>query len=112
MRRVLIALIVAAISVACGKNYSNGDRIGVVTKLSYKGVAMKSWEGEMLVALPAGVSAIQPEVFAFNVDAVAVNKVKAAMDSGKRVRLVYRQWLIAPWSIDHGHVVTDVQDVQ
>ena len=47
-------------------------------------------------------------VFAFNVDPAAVDKVKAAMLSGERVELVYRQWAIRPLDIENGHVVIAV----
>lgn len=91
---------------ACGENYSNGERAGVVTKLSEKGLIFKSWEGELLVALPIGVAGTtQPEKFPFNVAPEAVAQVKAAAFSGKRTVLTYRQWAIAPLTIDHGHVV-------
>ena len=99
--------------VACGENYSTGTRVGVVNKLSEKGLIFKSWEGEMLMALPAGVSGnTQPEKFEFNVAPEAVEKVKAALDSGKRVELVYRQWALQPVTIDNDHVVVDVRDVK
>jgi hypothetical protein len=95
---------------ACGENYSNGDRAGIVTKLSQKGLVFKSWEGEMLVALPAEIAGTtQPEKFAFNVSPEAVDKVKTAMASGKRVTLVYRQWAIAPITVEHEHVIVDVK---
>jgi hypothetical protein len=94
----------------CGQNYSNGERAGVITKLSEKGLIFKSWEGEMLIALPAAVAGTtQPENFAFNVAPEAVPKVKAAMASGQRVSVVYRQWALSPPTIDHAHVVVDVQ---
>lgn len=105
------AMLTAALGLtACGENYSNGDRVGIVTKLSEKGLIFKSWEGEMLIALPADVAGTtQPEKFAFNVAPEAVEKVKAAMNSGKRVTLIYRQWAIPPITIDHEHVIVDVK---
>lgn len=106
-----LIVIVSLLSVACGENYSSGTRVGVVTKLSEKGIVWKSWEGELLMALPSTVgSATQPEKFEFNVAPSAVEKVTAAMQSGHRVELVYRQWWMAPVSIDNDHVVVDVKD--
>ena len=35
----------------CAQNYSNGERIGVITNLDKKGLMFKSWEGEMLIVL-------------------------------------------------------------
>ena len=94
---------------SCGKNYSNGTRVGVVTKLSQKGLICKSWEGEMLIALPASAGSTNPEKFRFNVDPSAVNVVKAAMASGERVELEYRQWFCTPPTIENEHVVIGVK---
>jgi hypothetical protein len=93
MKRVPALVLLACFPLtSCGRNYSNGSRIGIVTKLSEKGVIWKSWEGEMLMALPpqAAASGAQPEKFEFNVDPETVEKVKEAMNSGRRVELVYR----------------------
>lgn len=110
---ILVSLILAFFLAACGPNYSNGTRVRVVTKLSEKGIIWKSWEGEMLMALPNSVaSGAQPEKFDFNVDPPCVPKVQAALNSGKRVELVYRQWYMSPPSIDADHVVIDVKDAQ
>lgn len=104
-------LIIAALAIsACGQNFSNGERVGVITKLSHKGLIWKSWEGEMLVALPVDVAgATNVEKFRFNVDEAAVEKVKAAASAGKRVTLVYRQWALPPLTIENDHVVIDVR---
>lgn len=105
-----IICLVAFLGTGCGKNYSNGERVGVVTKLSEKGLIWKSYEGEMLMALPAEVAGTtQPEKFEFNVSPEAVEKVQTAMKSGKRVTLVYRQWFWAPPTIDNQHVIIDVK---
>ena len=89
-------------------NYSNGERSGVVTKISKKGLIFKSWEAEMLIALPADSGTVVPEKFAFNVDPSAVQAVQKAAASGKRVALTYRQWLLSPIRIDHDHVALAV----
>lgn len=110
---LISATVLAVALTACGEDYSNGERIGVVIKLSQKGYAFKSWEGEMLLALPITVAGTtQPEKFAFNVSPGAVGGVQDALSSGKRVALVYRQWAIAPLTIDHGHVVVSVRRVE
>ena len=104
-------LAVLCLAASCGANYSSGERLGVVTKLSQKGVIWKSWEGEALMALPGSMaSATQPECFEFNVAPEAVVKVKAALTSGARVSLVYRQWWMPPLTVDHAHVVIDVKE--
>lgn len=111
--RIGLFLLTAMLCAGCGQNYSNGERIGVVTKLSEKGVIFKSWEGEMLIALPVAVAGTtQPEKFTFNVAAEAVGQVKKAMSSGQRVELVYRQWFLAPPTIENGHVVIAVKSAE
>lgn len=106
---LFFAFVCLAMLSACGQNFSNGTRAGIVTKLSEKGIIYKSWEGEMLMALPSGAGTVIPETFAFNVAPQAVEKVKTALTTGERVELVYRQWWSKPWSIDHDYVIIDVR---
>lgn len=115
--KTLLIISLSALLVGCGENYSNGSRVGVVTKLSKKGLFVDSWEGEMNMG---GVRQKQtdsgpvtvPNVFEFNVDESAVSKVKDALNSGKQVEIVYRQWAIHPPTIQHSHVVIDVKEVK
>lgn len=110
---LLTVLALAAVMVsACAPHYSEGERVGVVTKLSYKGLIFKSWEGQLVAALPIEVAGqTQPETFRFSSasDSETVHKLNNAMLSGQRVTLVYRQWLISPPTIDTDSVVTDVK---
>lgn len=111
MKKLILGIVIAVglFLGACAPNFSNGERAGVVTKLSEKGLIFKSWEGELLVALPIDVAGnTQPEKFEFNVSPDCVDKVKAALTSGKRVTLVYRQWAMSPPTIEHDHVIVDV----
>ena len=111
MKRCILVCVLAVLCFAgCCPNYSRGERVGIVTKLSEKGFLFKSWEGELLVALPVDVAGTtQPEKFLFNVNPGCVDKVVDAMKSGKRVTIVYQQWGVCPPWIDDGHVVQDVQ---
>ena len=44
----LFVLAAAALSLAsCTENYSNGERIGMITKFSEKGLVYSSWEGTL-----------------------------------------------------------------
>lgn len=107
---VVISLIGGCMVRGCGQNYSDGERVGVVTKLSNKGLIWKSWEGELLMALPVDVAGTtQPEKFIFNVSPACVERVQQAMKSGKRVTLVYTEWVFCPITIENDHVVTDVK---
>ena len=46
---LLSAALLSAISLSACSPYSEGERTGVVQKLSYKGIVCKSYEGEQLL---------------------------------------------------------------
>lgn len=75
-------------------NYSEGDRVGYVQKLSKKGWLCKTWEGELaMVTMPGAI----PEKFYFSIrsDAIAAQLNKTM---GRRVSLKYKQHLGVPTS--------------
>lgn len=94
MKKLLPAFLLIALGAF---TYSDGDRVGVVTKLSHKGILCKTWEGELLVdslrVLPRGGGSQKVKTaWAFTVgDESVVPKLQDAMLSGKRVRLHYQQ---------------------
>jgi hypothetical protein len=88
-----------------GCDASDGDRVGVVTKFSNKGV-IKSWEGEMVIG---GFSNGGANTWAFHVpDGPLVAKVQAALDSGKRVKIHYTQLRVTPPTQNSDYDVTSV----
>lgn len=108
----IIALFAILATSACFPNYSTGSRVGVVTKLSERGLLFKSWEGELLVALPANVAAVAPEKVPFTAGADAVPALQAALLSGKRVELRYRAWFIHPPTVDTSYMVSEVAETE
>ncbi len=75
-------------------NYSEGDRVGYVQKLSKKGWLCKTWEGELaMVTMPGAI----PEKFYFSIrsDAIAAQLNKTM---GRRVSLKYKHHLGVPTS--------------
>jgi prepilin-type N-terminal cleavage/methylation domain-containing protein len=117
---ILAAILMPVIGGVNGisKEYSTGSRVGVVTKLSEKGLVWKSWEGELnmggvkSVTNSNGDSVTVANTFTFSVAPEAVEKTQAALNSGRRVQLHYRQWFVKPMTIDNEHVVTDVKYVE
>jgi hypothetical protein len=110
--KIVIALLLAL--TACFPNYSDGDRVGYVTKLSKKGLMYKSYEGEMQLDTftgtvgPNGAMGMT-NVFEFNADDSVVPDLQKAMEQHKRVRLHYNQWGCAPPTIDHDHEINKVE---
>jgi len=70
--------------------YSEGERTGVITKLSSKGMMVKTWEGELnMGGYETGGKAA---VWAFSVDdPKVVEKIHSIQRSGVRCTLKYRQ---------------------
>ena len=94
-RRAGIVLTVALVALLAGSaaytwvtmqyEYSNGERAGVLQKLSRKGWVCKSYEGELALYVVAGV---QPEVWYFTVRDPAIAQQLAKV-VGQRVQLHY-----------------------
>ena len=102
----------------CGVTYSDGDRAGNVTKLSYKGVVCKSWEGELATdgfvsKTDAKGNRSSSNVFSFSVtDLAIVEKLQAAQESGSRVKLHYNQVMLKnPCTSSTDYYITEVTPV-
>ena len=82
-------------------HYSDGDRTGVVVKLSKKGLIWKTWEGQMnlgAMSTDGGGMAV-PSTFEFSVaDENVVKQIQEAAKTGSRITLHYDQPLILPFS--------------
>lgn len=88
---ILAILLSFAGAVIGGCSVSKGSRVGVISKLSYKGNLFKSWEGELM--LGRGESS---NTWEFSVrDDKIVDSLKDAMRSGSRVELEYTQRRVA-----------------
>lgn len=110
-----MALGVAALSLqSCSENYSNGERIGVVTQFSNTGLVWKSHEGHLNVT-QTGMNSSVP--FDFSIDNDAEDpKVVALLDSaaqhGWKVKLVYHEVAGYNWFANRGatdHFVTKLE---
>ena len=90
---------------------SEGERAGVITKLSRKGYIFKTWEGEMV---QGSFQVMTSTVWNFSVaDREAVEKVRKAMESGKRVNASYKQVMLQnPFRGETDYFVTDVKIIE
>jgi hypothetical protein len=88
MGLVLIVALLAGGYLLFAYHFSQGESVGYVQKLSYKGWVCKTWEGEQMRAL-ANMPTI-PEKFAFTVrDAAIADQINAHI--GQKVVLEYAQ---------------------
>ena len=104
---VLTLLGVGYVLFAYHFTYSQGESVGFVQKISYKGWLCKTWEGEQVRALSV-VPAV-PEKFEFTVrDAAVVDKINQHI--GQKVVLEYEQHRGLPRCFgDSEHFVINVR---
>jgi|APFre7841882630_1041343.scaffolds.fasta_scaffold69165_2 hypothetical protein len=90
-------------------SYSDGERVGVLQKLSRKGWVCKTYEGELAQYVVTGVT---PQIWAFTVsDPAVAQKLNALL--GERVRLHYGEHVGLPTSCfgDTRYFVDRVEEV-
>ena len=117
MKNILPVFCLAIICItfsSCSENYSNGERIGYLTKFSHKGAAWKSWEGELNVT-QTGMNT--SSLFEFSVDNDHEDpKIVATLDSaanlGWKIRLTYHETLGKNWFGNRGETSDFVSDVK
>lgn len=112
----LVVVIGVALFVMYG-NYSTGFRAGTVIKLSHRGFAMKTYEGQlnlgMVLSDEPGGTAVS-NIWFFSVsekEKEVVKKLEDAMLSGKRVKLHYKEKFVTlPWRGDTKYMVYQVDE--
>lgn len=107
---VLVAVFILYIWITLHWNFSSGERVGYIQKLSKSGWICKTWEGEMaMVTMPGAI----PDKFLFSVRdgkvAEFINKF-----AGKRVALVYEQHKGVPASCfgDTEYFIVDAKAIE
>ena len=109
----IVLIPIVKLAGGCGRGYSDGDRSGVVVKISKKGLIWKSWEGEMLLGgmTKNAEGTMVPISWEFSIpkngDDLA-KQIADASNSGKRVTLSYEEYLIGPAQLSTGYVITKV----
>ncbi len=108
--KLCLAICFIIMCVSCGRGYSEGERVGTLTKFSRKGLIIKSWEGELnMGGTRQSDNGVVPTTWRFTVvdDGVA-KKVQDAMNSNKQVKCKYTQWLVSSPSMDSDYELIDI----
>jgi hypothetical protein len=113
---LMIALVATMFLTSCTENYSNGERIGMITKFSQKGLIWSSWEGS-LNTTQTGMNSATP--FEFSVDN-DVNDPKATLDSAAtedqkeywKVKIKYHETFGKNWLSNRGETNYFVKEVE
>ena len=114
---LVIALLVVFVTfLSTQMAYSEGDRAGVVSKLSKKGYIFKTHEGELNVGAQGQVGNMVSNLWQFTVESgneKLSKDIEDAMTTGKRVKLHYEQrYMKFSWMGDTEYFVTKVDAAQ
>lgn len=117
MKKVMLVAIVSALLMlqSCSENYSNGERIGLVTKFSRSGIIYKSWEGELHITQTGMNSTMNDFEFSIDNDKEdqnVINQIDSAAQHGWKVKLTYHETFGKNWFRNRGstsHYITGVE---
>lgn len=111
---IFLALVATISMTSCTENYSNGERIGMITKFSQKGLVFDSWEGS-LNTTQTGMNSATP--FEFSVDndindSTVISTLDSAATEGWKVKIKYHETFGKNWFSNRGETNYFVKEVQ
>lgn len=116
MKKLLLVISTAVLFTSCTENYSNGERIGMISKFSEKGVFYKSWEGD-LVLTQTGMNQSANGDFPFSIDndnpdTTVIKMIDSAANFGWKIKLTYHETFGYNWFSNRGetnHFISKVE---
>ena len=111
---ILSALVATMFMTSCSENYSNGERIGLVTQFSKTGIIWKSWEGHLNMT-QTGMNSSTPFDFSIDndkEDSSLIAKLDSAATNGWKVKITYHETSGKNWFRNRGetdHFVSNVE---
>jgi hypothetical protein len=109
--KLILAFLISLSFTSCTENYSNGERIGLITQFSRTGNFWKSWEGHLNMT-QTGMNSSTPFDFSIDNDNEPEGLVKtldSAAQFGWKVKIVYHETRGMNWFKNRGmtdHFVT------
>lgn len=101
---ILIFLVPVFLIFSCSENYSNGERIGLVTQFSKRGMIWKTNEGHLNIT-QTGMNSADGFDFSIdgdNEDPEIVSLLDSAASYGWKVKLIYHQTFGKNWLQNRG----------
>lgn len=116
IKTITLLTIIALMFTSCTENYSNGERIGMITQFSKTGLVFKTHEGHLNLT-QTGMNSSSTKPFDFSIDRDNEDpKIVATLDSaatyGWKVKIKYHEVFGWNWFNNRGetdHFVSDVQ---
>ena len=110
----ILALLAAIKMTSCTENYSNGERIGMITKFSEKGLIWSSWEGT-LNTTQTGMNSAEPFEFSIDNDIndeTVIKTLDSAATNGWKVKIKYHETFGKNWLSNRGETNHFVKEVE
>lgn len=114
MKKILLLAAIVIVFASCTENYSNGERIGVITQVSNTGVFWKSYEGHLNVT-QTGMNSSVPFDFSIDNDHEDPKVVKTLLDAaqnGWKVKLLYHESRGKNWFDNRGETNHFIEKVE
>ena len=113
MKKLFVFAIGTMLFTSCTENYANGERVGMLTKFSEKGLMYKSWEGS-LNTTQTGMNSAEP--FEFSVDndindLKTISTLDSAANQGWKIKIKYHQTFGKNWFNNRGETNYFVNEV-
>lgn len=116
MHKILMFLIACILLSSCTENYSNGERIGLITQFSRTGIFWKSYEGHLNLT-QTGMNSSSAVPFDFSIDndnepKGLVATIDSAAQHGWKVKLTYHETAGKNWLGNRGgtdHFITSCE---
>ena len=111
----IFAILMASLFLtSCSENYSNGERVGLITQFSKSGMIWKSYEGHLNMT-QTGMNSSTPFDFSIDndrEDQTIISKLDSAANLGWKVKITYHETFGKNWFNNRGetsHFVTGVE---
>jgi hypothetical protein len=114
MKKLLLFAFILGVFSSCTENYSNGERIGVITQISNTGVFWKSYEGHLNVT-QTGMNSSVPFDFSIDndhEDPAVIKTLLEAAQNGWKVKLIYHETRGKNWFSNRGETDHFVKKVE
>ena len=114
MKSLLLIGLVSLSLIGCTENYSNGERIGFVTKFSERGLIWKSWEGELNLT-QTGMNTSSTFQFSIDNDNANEDHIKlldSAATHGWKVKIRYHEVAFKNWFRNRGETDYFVSNIE
>ena len=114
-------LMIGGCNVMNNWKYSEGDRVGMVNKISKKGALWETYEGQMaLEGISSSGQSLGANVWDFAIDNYLpeskrlelADKVRTYMDSGQKVKIHYVEMVkTLPWRSESDHLIQSIEPI-